>query len=812
MRVTIVSRIYRPEPAAASIFLGAVADELLRRGDEVDVLTAAPPKGTEEPSRGERVRTLPVLRDAKGYVRGILPYLSFDIPLAFRLLFARRPDVVFMEPPPTTGVVVRVACALRRIPYVYDAADIWSDAAQLEPVSPLVVRALKAMEGFALRGAAHVVTVSQGVVDRTRAFGVRRPVTITGFGADTQEFPVTITAPEQLFVYAGSYSPYHGADILIDGFARFLRTHPGYVLRFIGNGAEQPRVRARADELGIADSIEYVDPVPPAELLPHLGSAAASLATIKPGTVYEYSYASKAFSSMAVGCPVLFAGPGPTIDLIEGANAHVRAGVACAYDAEEIAQALTDLADRRITPPERAELGAWTAEEHSMAAVARRVADVLASVAGKQQAERPGLDDDRGDDRRRAETAPIPVAARATEWLMRRRSSLPGWANRAMEQVARNPDGIIGRLAGRLLRGEDVPPTTVPGTPVRLYISPTNYSGQGYAWARAVEHADPGIGARNVAVELPGGYGFRADTVVPIATVNASAAWAEAEWEAARQFTHVLIEAERSMFGRRFGRDLRAEIAALEEAGASVAFLCHGTDIRDPREHARRTPWSPYPDDPRTSTLQADAEANLTLLTELRRPTFVSTPDLLDDVPWATWCPVVVDAAPFATAEAPFTRAVPRVVHVSSSAAQKGTDLIEPALAELSARGLIDYRLVTGASIEDMPRVYADADIVLDQFRLGSYGVAACEAMAAGRLVVGHVLPGIRDRVTADFGRDLPIVEATPDTLRDVLTGLISDPAAASRIAAQGPGFVSAVHSGAASARILLGGWVRRSG
>ncbi len=401
------------------------------------------------------------------------------------------------------------------------------------------------------------------------------------------------------------------------------------------------------------------------------------------------------------------------------------------------------------------------------------------------------------------------VFAGMTEWLMRHRSSLPGWMNRAMEQVARNPDGFLGRLAGRLLRGEDAAATTVPEAPVRLYIAPTNYSGQGYAWARAVENADPRIGARNLAVELPGGYGFAADTVVPIATVNASDAWAESEWEAARRFTHVLVEAERSMFGRRFGRDLRAEIAALEQAGVSVAFLSHGTDIRDPDAHARRTPWSPYPDDPRTDTLRADAAANLALLTELRHPTFVSTPDLIDDVPWAVWCPVVVDAEPFVTTDAPFTRAVPRVVHVSSSAVQKGSDLIEPALDELSTRGAIDYRRVTGASAADMPRVYADADIVLDQFRLGSYGVAACEALAAGRVVVGHVLPEVRARVVADHGIELPIVEATPDTLGDVLAGLVADPAAARELAARGPEFVAAVHSGTASARALIDRWIR---
>ncbi|MFS0911397.1 glycosyltransferase family 4 protein [Microbacterium sp. 179-I 3D2 NHS] len=384
MRVTIVSRIYRPEPAAASIYLGAVADELLAQGEDVDVITASPPRGMAPHPRGERVRTFPVLRDANGYVRGYLPYLSFDIPLAVRLLVARRPDVVFMEPPPTTGIVVRVICALRRIPYVYDAADIWSDAAQLEPVSPVVITVLRAMERFALRGAARIVTISQGVVDRLRLLGIDRPVAVTGFGADTREFPPAFAEPERLFVYAGSYSASHGAEIVVDAFAAFLAHHPGYVLRFIGNGSERPTVESRAEELGVAASVEYLDPVPPAELLPHLAAAVASVATIRPSTVYEYSYASKVFSSLSAGCPVIFAGPGPTAAVLHEANRQVRAGIACAYDAREIADAMTELAARRVAPEQRMALGEWTAEEHSMSAVARRVVDVLRTAARRR--------------------------------------------------------------------------------------------------------------------------------------------------------------------------------------------------------------------------------------------------------------------------------------------------------------------------------------------------------------------------------------------------------------------------------------------
>ncbi|WP_449279540.1 hypothetical protein [Leucobacter sp. GX0328] len=413
--------------------------------------------------------------------------------------------------------------------------------------------------------------------------------------------------------------------------------------------------------------------------------------------------------------------------------------------------------------------------------------------------------------------------ASAADWAVKNKSRMPRWMGRLMESAARNPDGFIGRVSGKLLGGGAASTNTeVPGGDVRVYIAPTNYSGQGYLWARSLEQFGAGnesvdgeretIAARNCAVLLPGGYAFPADTPVSIATVNASAEWAEAEWQAAKRFTHVLVEAERPMFGKRFGRDLEAEVRALEAEGLSVAFICHGTDIRDPERHAALTPWSPYPEDPRTADLQSDARENAALLERIGRPVFVSTPDLLIDVPDATWCPVVVDAERFAT-DAPLLPAArssrPRVIHASSNHLQKGSGSIEPALAPLIASGALEYELIGSTPSAEMPGVFAGADIVLDQFRLGSYGVAACEAMAAGRVVVGHVLPQVRETVERDAGFALPIVEATPDTLHDVVAELIADPARMRGLAAAGPRFVARMHTGEASARALTSRWIR---
>ena len=395
------------------------------------------------------------------------------------------------------------------------------------------------------------------------------------------------------------------------------------------------------------------------------------------------------------------------------------------------------------------------------------------------------------------------------DWMMRRRALLPRWVVRSMESVARNPDGVLGRMAYRFMGVDDeTPSTVVPESAVRVYIAPTNYAGQGYRWARALEQADDDIQARNVAVTLPGGYAFPADLSVPIAVANGSAAWGRKEWEKARKFTHVLIEAERPMFGATFARSVENELLALESDGVSVAYLCHGTDIRDPDRHAMRTPWSPYPDDPRTELLREDARVNLDLITRVRRPTFLSTPDLVDDVPWGHWCPVVIDVAAFSARRPAFEGTSVNVLHTSSSSVQKGSHLLEPALRPLIDVAAIDYRSVTAAPAAQMPALYATTDIVLDQFRLGSYGVAACEAMAAGRLVIGHVLPDVRKAIEDEHGLALPIVEATLDTVGQVVERMIEDRAEAAAIADSGPEFVRRVHSGAASARALIDHWI----
>lgn len=390
------------------------------------------------------------------------------------------------------------------------------------------------------------------------------------------------------------------------------------------------------------------------------------------------------------------------------------------------------------------------------------------------------------------------------------RSKLPKFVDRLIDDVAKRPDGLPARLVDFLLNLSSNPatPTTVPASAVRVFVGPTNYSGQGFAWSRAVERSSD-LQARNLEVELPGGFRFPADSKVPVSQYNRSRKWQQGEFDSVRQFTHVLYEAERPIFGGMFARDIRREIHSLRESNVSVALMCHGTDVRSPRRHRELTPWSPYVDEQELSRQhQKEVDANLSLIDTLKLPTFVSTPDLLLDVPHAQWCPVVVDGSVWKTARIPLKKSKPVVVHVPSMGVIKGTHLIEQTLITLHDEGLIEYRPFSGVAASEMPGLISRADILLDQFRIGSYGVAAVEAMFAGRVVVGHVAEQVRKIILDETGSQLPIVEATPDTLELVLREITAGASHFQGVAQAGLTFAKTFHDGRYSSSVLEKYWI----
>lgn len=376
-------------------------------------------------------------------------------------------------------------------------------------------------------------------------------------------------------------------------------------------------------------------------------------------------------------------------------------------------------------------------------------------------------------------------------------------------------NGIAGRiplsirdhmLPGRRKLIADAGTTQVAPASRRLLIGPVNSAGQAFAWAHAAERL-PGVSAANFMYrDASDTFRFPADHAVPTSLFVQSRRWQRAQRRSVEQgFTHVIVESGRHLFGTQ--GTVLAQIEGLRRRGVSVALLWHGSDIRTPSVHASRERDSPfhggaYPDQ---RLLEEITRANHELIRDTGLPVFVSTPDLLAFVPGATWLPVVVDvprwaAAPQASA---LTRARPVVVHAPSRSTLKGSGLIAETVRRLRDEGVIEYREITGVPAERMPDVYGDADVVLDQFSLGIYGVAACEALAAGRLVVSHVGDDVRAEVLDRTGIELPIVQARATELESTLREIAAHPERFVEPAAAGPAFAEAVHDGRRSADVL---------
>lgn len=384
--VTLVSRIFAPEAAAASFRLEALVNALAQQGLRVSVLTTIPAPGTDRNARSRvenypnvRVRRVQAKRDKTGYIRGYLSYMSFDIPAFFRLLFRAAPQVYVVEPPPTTGAVVRLVAALKRRPYVYYAPDIWSEAAVATAPQP-VVALLRMMERFALRGAAEVIAVSSEVAERVKRLGARR-IRVVENGIDTDIFtpdggfprPLPQADPQEgdWLVYAGTASEFQGAEIFVDAFLQIADQYPAARLLFLGQGTAFEYVRAASRRLEPGRIVSsQVDPVQAAAWQ---RTAKVCLVSLRPESGCDFAYPTKLLAALASGTPVLFVGQGPGARDVR----EFQLGLAAAYDVDAVAQAMRQFLNKEVRT---GNLRKWVIEHRSLSKTGEKAARAVSGV------------------------------------------------------------------------------------------------------------------------------------------------------------------------------------------------------------------------------------------------------------------------------------------------------------------------------------------------------------------------------------------------------------------------------------------------
>lgn len=113
---------------------------------------------------------------------------------------------------------------------------------------------------------------------------------------------------------------------------------------------------------------------------------------------------------------------------------------------------------------------------------------------------------------------------------------------------------------------------------------------------------------------------------------------------------------------------------------------------------------------------------------------------------------------------------LPIILHIPTEPKVKGTDLIIKACDQLKKEGYqFEFRLKRQLTQQELYKEITNCDIYVDELRCGSHGVTAVEAMCAGKPTITY----IRQDLLSKYPSDMPLINANPDTIYDVLKDLI---------------------------------------
>lgn len=115
----------------------------------------------------------------------------------------------------------------------------------------------------------------------------------------------------------------------------------------------------------------------------------------------------------------------------------------------------------------------------------------------------------------------------------------------------------------------------------------------------------------------------------------------------------------------------------------------------------------------------------------------------------------------------------PLIIHSPTAKICKGSNIIIPIIEELKKQFDFEFILLHDIRREKVLEIMRKADVFIDQIILGSYGMAAMEAMSFGKPVLCYIMPEVFE---AGLSTECPIVNTSPDNLKEQLTKLITEP------------------------------------
>lgn len=225
------------------------------------------------------------------------------------------------------------------------------------------------------------------------------------------------------------------------------------------------------------------------------------------------------------------------------------------------------------------------------------------------------------------------------------------------------------------------------------------------------------------------------------------------------------------------------DILLLKATGKIVIMSFRGSEVRLHSKFKEVNKYNYVDENPNNLTTkfpEFEQKRFIDFCTAICDEIIVSDPEMLTYVPNAKIVPRAIDLSLYPkeslfdfTSEERWNEEGPLIVHIPSREAVKGSKFIEEALHDLRNEGVkFRFKFIKDVSHDEVIKLYSEADIVIDQLRIGWYGVASVEAMSLGRCTVAYIREDIQNYLS-EFNH--PIVSANPESIKDVLLKLIND-------------------------------------
>ena len=345
MKIFLITQYYPPEVGAPQARLSEMAEEWVRLGHQVIVLTAFPnhPSGIipekyndkyfaiEKRNGVEIWRHWLYATPNEGFLRKNLSHLSFMISLVLlSLKRGDRPDIIIGSSPAFFMMFsVFLISKARNVPYVFEIRDIWPGIfVELNVLkNRFILVILEKIELFLYKNSRLVVPVTHGFLENIASRGIRRKkIKVITNGVDIDYFQPRsvsngfknkngIPSNKKIVLYIGVHGISQGLQSIISA-ADILKNNVDLFFVFVGDGAEKQSLVESANKKELLN-ILFIPPQPKENVPLFYNLADIVLVPLKNIKGFDSFIPSKIFEVLACGKPIIASLHGESADILE---------------------------------------------------------------------------------------------------------------------------------------------------------------------------------------------------------------------------------------------------------------------------------------------------------------------------------------------------------------------------------------------------------------------------------------------------------------------------------------------------------------